>query len=316
MVVYKFLSSHNLIVELNTFIHEAAEAIADLCIQAGKNVLEIYNSPFSYSQKEDKSPITEADKISHSVICRGLSNITQSYLGYSLPILSEEGSSIPFKERSSWDFYWLIDPLDGTKEFIKKNGEFTINIALIKKNTPFAGFIYAPVLDELFYGIPDLGAFKISGCLNKSPLSLKNHAIPISPPHKEESSSATIRIISSKSHLNDATRDFIDGLKNCFTFVDIISAGSSLKFCRVAEGKADIYPRLGPTMEWDTAAGHCICTIAGCRVVDLLTGEEPVYNKKDLHNGEFAVCSVSKPGVLALTPGRTEADTPCPPAGA
>ncbi|NPA52246.1 MAG: 3'(2'),5'-bisphosphate nucleotidase CysQ [Aquificae bacterium] len=256
------------------------EKIIQTAKEAGEEILKIYNGYIDVEYKEDKSPLTQADKNSHKVIENSLKKL------YSYPILSEEGKDIPFEKRKHWEYFWLIDPLDGTKEFIKKNGQFTVNIALIHKNRPIFGVIFAPAIDTLYYGGLDIGAFKIENgvqtelVLNKSP------------------NKAQLNIVASKSHLNEETQEFIDFLKQKFGKVNTVSIGSSLKICLVAEGKADIYPRLAPTMEWDTAAAHAVLNAVGGKILkiehldDLKKGKisslkELEYNKENLLNPYF-----------------------------
>jgi 3'(2'), 5'-bisphosphate nucleotidase len=204
----------------------------------------------------------------------------------SIPVLSEEGKHLPYTERKQWEKLWLVDPLDGTKEFIKKNGEFTVNIALIENGVPVAGIIYVPVTEILYVGINNLGAFKLKdtsdfrGTLD----DLKKKAINL-PENKKASA---FRVVASRSHLSKETEAFIEKMKRKHSNITTVSIGSSLKLCLIAEGAADIYPRFAPTMEWDTAAGHAIVKAAGGKVV-LADGEktEVIYNKENLLNPWF-----------------------------
>lgn len=240
-------------------------------IAAGKAILEVYNSAdFGAELKSDNSPLTLADKAAHDVIVKGLK-------GTNLPILSEEGKSIDYSERKGWEYFWMVDPLDGTKEFIKKNGEFTVNIALIKGNEAIAGVVYAPVLDWLYWSIPDQGAYKQVD--SEDALLIKaNHF---------DASKRGIKVVASRSHLNEATQDYID------TFVEpeLVSMGSSLKILLVGEGAADVYPRYAPTMEWDTAAAHAVIKQSGANIYQKGSSEEVRYNKEDLLNPHFLVRS-------------------------
>ncbi|SMO55699.1 3'(2'),5'-bisphosphate nucleotidase [Balnearium lithotrophicum] len=245
---------------------------------AGNAILDIYNSNLDIKYKEDKSPLTDADRRAHKIIEEGL----RSFSDY--PILSEEGKNISFKKRKNWKYFWLVDPLDGTKEFIKRNDEFTVNIALIYKDQPILGIVYAPAKSIIYYGSKESGAFKIENEKNIK-LNLKNN------PVKDH-----LAVVSSKSHLNEETKDFIRFLENYYDKIRTVSIGSSLKICLVAEGKADIYPRLAPTMEWDTAAAHAVLKAAGGRIVkysktkdlkDLNKLPELEYNKPNLINPYF-----------------------------
>jgi 3'(2'), 5'-bisphosphate nucleotidase len=242
-------------------------------MEAGNRILETYNNDNNVeSIKVDKSPLTQADLDSHNHITESLRSIS------SLPILSEESDSISFKERKSWKRYWLIDPLDGTKEFLKRNGEFTVNIALIENNKPILGVIHSPVLKETYWGSKKNGSY-----------FQKNHnqaeLIKVSSKQK-----GTLRILTSRSHMNDELNQYISKKND----VKIIKMGSSLKFCLIANGTADIYPRHGPTSEWDIAAGHAIVKFAGGSI-NSLSGDEMSYNVKDsLINPSFIVSSSKK----------------------
>ncbi len=240
---------------------------------AGKTILDIYASPdFEVEIKSNKSPLTKADKASHDIIENGLRLISDN----DIPILSEEGKEIAYSTRRGWHEYWLIDPLDGTKEFIKRNGEFTVNIALIRENTPVFGVVYAPVLDLCYYGGLDLGSWKIENQKKEKILS-------------EPVESDVLTVVASRSHMTDETRDYIEGLRAVFPVIETKSSGSSLKLCMVADGQADVYPRLAPTMEWDTAAADAVCRAAGCRVVQYENDEHLLYNKENLLNPWFIV---------------------------
>ena len=254
--------------------------VLEIAKKAGNEVLKIYNKDFSVEYKDDKSPLTEADKASHSLIVEGLKK-------YNLPILSEEGKEIPYEKRKNWEYFWMTDPLDGTKEFIKKNGEFTINIALIYKNEPIFGVVYAPVLNWIYFND------------NETSYKIENNQIIKSPIKRDDNK---FIIVASRSHLNEETKKYIKLLTNDYRLstndYDFISIGSSLKLCLIAEGKADIYPRLAPTMEWDTAAADAIVRKAGKNVYQLhiddyrlMTNDYRllVYNKENLLNPWFVV---------------------------
>lgn len=253
-------------------IQHLLELAKRAALQAGKAILEVYASgDFGVEKKSDQSPLTLADKAAHAIIA---SHLTET----GLPILSEEGSHIPYEERKSWEWFWLVDPLDGTKEFIKRNGEFTVNIALIHYNTPVAGIIYAPCLDVLYYGSKETGVYKIE---NGKQLQLsfiaKKRTI------EELQQKEQITIVASKSHMNEETRSFIDQFQNA----NFSSMGSSLKLMLLAEGVADIYPRIAPTMEWDTAAGHAILRSLNMGVYQTDLQTELLYNKEELLNPSF-----------------------------
>ena len=253
-------------------------------LDAGKAIMDIYNDPnadFGVEQKADNSPLTKADKAAHCMITHLLS-VTP------FPVLSEEGADIPYNERKGWHTFWLVDPLDGTKEFIKRNGEFTVNIALIEKGVPTAGVIYVPVRKELYFGSFNEGAFKATGIdYDHQPASTeirsKAKRMPVSSLHQG------VVIVASRSHMTEDTRMYIDNLRKQGVPVTLISSGSSLKICLVAEGSADVYPRFAPTMEWDTAAGHAIAKAAGCEVYHIDEKTPLCYNKEDLHNPWFIV---------------------------
>ena len=227
-------------------------------LDAGKAIMDIYTDPesdFGIERKADNSPLTKADKKAHAIISMALS-VTP------FPVLSEEGKETPFAERSGWDMLWIVDPLDGTKEFIKKNGEFTVNIALVKEGVPEIDYGYQPSMDEI-----------------------KTKAIRLPMPMGHQG----VVVVASRSHQTEETTAFIENLRKQGQPITLISSGSSLKICLVAEGTADVYPRFAPTMEWDTAAGHAIARAAGCEVYHI-DGKTPLkYNKEDLHNPWFIV---------------------------
>lgn len=251
---------------MNINIQELTALAKEASLEAGKAILEIYNSAdFGVEIKMDNSPLTLADQAAHNVIINYLDKT-------GLPVLSEEGRAIPYEERKNWEYFWMVDPLDGTKEFIKKNGEFTVNIALIYKGEPIIGVVYAPVLEWLYWGNGEEGAWKWES---------DSRAIKLVKPSSYEVKT----IVASRSHLSPETQEFIDQ----YPGIEVISMGSSLKFMLVAEGKAQIYPRFAPTMEWDTAAAHAICTYAGKTVFDYNTQKEMLYNKEELLNNWFLV---------------------------
>ena len=242
-------------------------------IKAGNEILDVYyNFDFGVEFKSDNSPLTIADKRAHLAIIKIL-NATY------IPVLSEEGKSIPFEERKTWNLFWLVDPLDGTKEFIKRNDEFTVNIALVEGNAPIAGVVYVPVTRELFWGNPS-GSFKAM---------VENEALNNIQRLPSIITKENFVIAGSKSHMNPETEEFIQRLDKKGKPVEIKSKGSALKICMVAEGVADIYPRLAPTMEWDTAAGHAIVKFAGREIVQFENKSPLVYNKENLLNPWFVV---------------------------
>lgn len=253
-------------------------------IDAGKVIMDVYNDPavdFDIELKSDKSPLTRADKASHDLIAEALS-VTP------FPLLSEEGKEIPHKKRSKWKTLWMVDPLDGTKEFIKRNGEFTVNIALIDNGVPVLGVIYVPCRKELYYASEQTGAYKVTGVDWNSQLSYKEiiqQAIRL----PRFSGHQGIVVVASRSHQSKETTTFIENLRKQGKPVTLISSGSSLKICLVAEGSADIYPRFAPTMEWDTAAGHAIAAAAGCNIYHTDNKTPLTYNKEDLLNPWFIV---------------------------
>lgn len=261
--------------------------LLDICSDAGREILVVYETRFDVVNKGDSSPLTIADKRSHEIITAGLGKIT--FDGRVLPVLSEEGRETLYEERKKWDFFWLVDPLDGTKEFIKRNGEFTINIALINIDKPVLGIIYVPVQDVFYFGVQGVGSHKMKGSKN---IKLEVNTIPEMAeklPLKSEKRGFTV--IGSRSHMSSETEKFIEKLREKYGGIDIISAGSSLKFCLVAEGKADVYPRFAPTMEWDTAAGQAIVEAMGGSVTEANTTIPLRYNKDNLLNPYFlATC--------------------------
>ena len=246
-------------------------------VEAGKKILEIYNTAFSVELKDDKSPLTAADKASHELIYSEL-------IKWGFPILSEEGITIPYVDRKNWENYWLIDPLDGTKEFVKRNGEFTVNIALMTANSPLLGVIYSPVLGSVCAGFNNV-VYSLSN-LDVADLSLENlHLFERAP--KDNSPSNEIKVVASRSHLSPETEKFISMLNLNGGKITMVNAGSALKFCLLAEGKATVYPRFAPTMEWDTAAGHAILKACGMNIMLYPSNTEMKYNKPSLVNDWF-----------------------------
>jgi len=240
---------------------------------AGDAVMEIYARDFEVEIKGDNSPLTEADKKSNTVILEGLKSHYPD-----IPFISEESKQTPYSVRSEWKCFWLIDPIDGTKEFIKKNGEFTVNIALIEDGVPVIGIVFVPAQHKMYYGVKGLGSYKEEG----------GHSTQISN-HIHYHDKQKVVVVASRSHLSDETLDFVNDLKEKGKEVEYLSSGSSLKFCLVAEGAADVYPRFGPTMEWDTAAAHAVALYAGKNVIDYETQQPLTYNKENLLNPYFIV---------------------------
>jgi 3'(2'), 5'-bisphosphate nucleotidase len=279
-------------------------------LKAGKEIMSIYKSDdFGVETKADESPLTKADKATHEIIMEYLKETN-------IPVLSEEGKGIPYEERKNWGQLWIVDPIDGTKEFIKRNGEFTVNIALIENQVPVLGVIYVPAKETLYYADKN-EAFKLENVNASNYEDIKDNTdkLPINNKLQKEKQglsrcaefievsdldrsfaehrdSTEITIVASKSHLTPETQKFIDDLKTKYEQVNTISKGSSLKLCMVAEGSADYYPRFAPTMEWDTAAGQAICMAAGCDVIDQKTQKTMIYNREKLLNNWFLVKKV------------------------
>jgi len=243
--------------------------LMEIARRAGVAIMDIYESDadFGVEAKSDDSPLTKADRAANAVICEALEQLPEKY-----PIVSEENKMIPYEKRKDYDYYWLVDPLDGTKEFIKKNGEFTVNIALIHKQRAVAGVVYAPVVDEMYWAADKQGAFLVQNGeeqqLNSSSFEMKDEAL---------------RVVCSRSHLNEGTQKFVDALAQ----PELVAKGSSLKFLILASGDAELYPRLAPTMEWDTAAAQIVLEEAGGSVLQAESGEPLLYNKEDLLNPHF-----------------------------
>jgi 3'(2'), 5'-bisphosphate nucleotidase len=255
------------------------EKITQIAREAGEAILEVYKKDFGVEFKADQSPLTLADKKANEIICQGLKEFYPE-----IPILSEENKQIPYSERKDWQTYWCVDPLDGTKEFVKRNGEFTVNIALISDRIPVLGVVYAPVIDKMYKAAQGRGAY-----MNDSRLPLQTKD--------------TFSVVASKSHNTPETEAFIEKLRQHHQNVELVSRGSSLKLCMVAEGSARVYPRIAPTMEWDTAAAHAIVLEIGHKVWQYnpqikpedylnqksLQLESLIYNKPELLNPFFVV---------------------------
>jgi 3'(2'), 5'-bisphosphate nucleotidase len=246
-------------------------------LAAGHEILDVYARPVAVELKEDRSPLTEADRRAHTIIAQQLA-VTE------LPVLSEEGRSIPYSERKNWKQFWLVDPLDGTKEFIKRNGEFTVNIALIHEQIAVMGIVFSPVLKTLYFNIPGDGSYRLNSftevVTDLSQLLLNCERLPVSAPK-------SYTVIASRSHMSPETESFVNELRKTHGTIELMSKGSSLKLCLVAEGSANVYPRFAPTMEWDTAAGHAIISGMGKQVVRPQDQQPLLYNKEDLLNPWF-----------------------------
>lgn len=276
-------------------------------LAAGQEVLRIYCRGFSVGYKEDRSPVTEADGRAHRIL--------ESCLaagGGRFPFLSEEGASVPVAERRAWPAYWLTDPLDGTREFVARNGEFSINVALIAGARPVLGVVHLPASGDTYFAARSLGAFRLRstetcrGVAGGDPSGeelietalAEADPLPVVPP---TGSSPRLRIVCSRHHrLVGQEERFLSAVRAGFPGAQLVAAGGALKFCLLAEGSAEIYPRFGPTMEWDTAAGQCVLEAAGGCVADTATGAPLQYNKENLRNGPFVA--------LAAHQGRLAAD--------
>jgi 3'(2'), 5'-bisphosphate nucleotidase len=302
---------------------ELLKTALQAALDAGEAILRIYDRDFSVDYKDDRSPLTEADTAAHELICAALEPS-------GLPVLSEESRTVPYEIRRDWRRFWLVDPLDGTKEFIKKNGEFTVNIALIENGRPVLGVVYAPVLQTVYCGRWEVEggmskAWKAAGCSDKSVDDVIESAVPLPTSYSPHfTAQRALRVVASRSHCNEETEKFIEALEGTLGAVELVSSGSSLKLCLVAEGRAEVYPRIAPTMEWDTAAAQAVVEAAGGRVVqydpavpaaEYLRGRLDVesrmahftshispltkpllYNKPDLLNPSFVVTGAARTG--------------------
>ncbi|HMN90228.1 MAG TPA: 3'(2'),5'-bisphosphate nucleotidase CysQ [Saprospiraceae bacterium] len=246
-----------------------AGEVAQIARRAGAAIMSVYGnvSEMPIELKEDQSPLTLADKAANDIITSGLVQLDIRF-----PIISEESRQIPFEERRNYDYYWLVDPLDGTKEFLKRNGEFTVNIALVHRNEPVIGIVYVPALNEIYWAVKGAGSWLET---NRGKTRLQAATFQMTAPH--------LRVVCSRSHLSDATKDFIAQLQA----PDLVAKGSALKFLIVAKGEAHIYPRLGFTSEWDTCPAQLVLEEAGGKVIDQQTGERLLYNKESLTNPFF-----------------------------
>ena len=250
-------------------------------LKAGEVIMQVYDTAFNVELKDDKSPLTEADKKANDIINSFL-------IPTEIPIISEENKQTDYEVRKTWETCWIVDPVDGTKEFIKRNGEFTVNIALVTNGKPVLGVIYVPAVKTLYYAdVTKKVGFKVElEDHNTSIEYIFEHAEKLQP---KGSDSNPIQVVGSRSHMSQDTLDYVDTLKTDGKEVEIVSKGSSLKFCLVAEGNADVYPRFAPTMEWDTAAGQSICNAVGIDVISKDTNSTLLYNKENLLNPFFLV---------------------------
>ncbi len=250
-------------------------------VAAGEAIMNIYNDPssdFSIERKADNSPLTIADKAAHEVIVTTISEL-------GIPILSEEGAKAPYSEREGWSRLWIVDPLDGTKEFIKRNGEFTVNIALVEDGVPVGGVLYVPVTGELYVAQCGVGAFVQRNIFKCSDIDLSEGGVEQLNPSPMEGDE--VRVVASRSHLSEQTQEFVESLKKDGKSVSFVSKGSSIKIALIATGEADIYPRYAPTMEWDTAAGDALLRAQGRALLDAESLTPLRYNKEDLLNPFF-----------------------------
>lgn len=262
-------------------MREELKIAIEAAVKSGAEIMKVYQNDFKVEIKLDNSPLTIADKNANDCI--------NAYLVKTIhPIISEENKQADYSVRKNWNTCWIVDPLDGTKEFIKRNGEFTVNIALVKKGKPILGVIYVPDSKILYYAdVENQSAFKHKLSSHQIDFDdLLENAIAIAP---NSSDKINIKVVGSRSHMSIETEDFVNSLKTGDTNVEIVSKGSSLKFCIVAEGQADVYPRFAPTMEWDTAAGQAICEAVGLQVISKETNEPMLYNKENLLNPWFLV---------------------------
>lgn len=262
-------------------INENLKIAIKASLEAGDAIMKVYNTPFDVELKDDKSPLTEADKQANDII--------NSYLKPTgIPIISEENRQTDYSTRKDWETCWIVDPVDGTKEFVKRNGEFTVNIALVTDQKPVLGVIYVPAAKVLYVGdVNAKNAFKAELTSHATSLDkVMDLAQTLMPQSLEEK---VVRVVGSRSHMSQETLTFMDSLKSSGKEIEIVSKGSSLKFCLIAEGNADVYPRFAPTMEWDTAAGQAICNAVGIEVISKETDQPLLYNKEILLNPWFLV---------------------------
>ena len=269
-----------MILEEQKFKQELKIAV-EAALAAGKAIMNIYeNEDFQIESKEDESPLTIADKRANDLI-------NDFLIPTGIPLISEENNQQPFEERKKWKRCWIVDPLDGTKEFIKRNGEFTVNIALIENGSPRLGVIFAPAIQDIYFAdVSQNKAYKRKIKGDETLQKIFTDAEELQTSVQDQ----VLRVVGSRSHMNEDTLNYIQHLKERSSKqIEVVSRGSSLKFCLVAEGAADVYPRFAPTMEWDTAAGQAICEAVGLKVINIKTGEKLKYNRRNLLNDHFIV---------------------------
>lgn len=289
-MIFPKTKTHNIIYMTLSQLKAYADLAAEAAVKAGQAIMEVYESPetdWEVERKADNSPLTLADRKAHAVICGYLRETP-------FHILSEEGRHAEYAERKDVKTMWIVDPLDGTKEFLKRNGEFTVNIALCHEGSPVVGAIYVPARRQLYTGIvcaDESEAFLKTLGENFEPVSCEK--LPLKDGAAHRMGGGTFVVVASRSHLSEETEQFVARMHSEHGDVELRSAGSSLKICLVAEGEADVYPRLAPTMEWDTAAGQAVAEAAGCSVTDAGSGQPLRYNKEDLHNPYFIVAPKS-----------------------
>ena len=289
-MIFPKTKTHNIIYMTLSQLKAYADLAAEAAVKAGQAIMEVYESPetdWEVERKADNSPLTLADRKAHAVICGYLRETP-------FHILSEEGRHAEYAERKDVETMWIVDPLDGTKEFLKRNGEFTVNIALCHEGSPVVGAIYVPARRQLYTGIvcaDESEAFRITLGEDFEPVSREK--LPLKDGAAHRMGGGTFVVVASRSHLSEETEQFVARMRSEHGDVELRSAGSSLKICLVAEGEADVYPRLAPTMEWDTAAGQAVAEAAGCSVTDAESGQPLRYNKEDLHNPYFIVAPKS-----------------------
>lgn len=255
----------------------------DAAFKAGEEILKIYSTDFYVETKTDNTPVTLADKASGQCI-------TKILAASNIPVISEEEEILEYAVRKTWQRVWIVDPLDGTKEFVKRNGEFAVNIALVENNKPVIGIIYAPTLKDIYFAYRNGGSYKITQhdmIVELSKRNITEHLFEFAKKLPSQKLPKTYTVVASRSHLSREINTHIKKLRNLYGEVDMISVGSSIKQCWVAEGKAHEYLRYGTTMEWDTAAGQCILEEAGCQLIDLETNQPMLYNREDMRNNYF-----------------------------
>jgi 3'(2'), 5'-bisphosphate nucleotidase len=267
----------------DTEYRELLKLAVTAAFKAGEEILKIYSTDFYVETKSDNTPVTLADRASGKCITAFLS-------GTNIPVISEEEEILDYSIRKNWDQVWIIDPLDGTKEYVKRNGEFAVNIALVENNKPVIGVIYAPFIKDIYFAYKNGGSYKITQhdmIVELTKKNLPDHLFDYAKKLPTQKLPRTYTVVGSRSHLSKEITDHVNILRDLYGEVDMISVGSSIKQCWVAEGKAHEYPRFGTTMEWDTAAGQCILEESGNKLIDLTTGQPMVYNRNNMKNNYF-----------------------------